>query len=401
MAITRVVAGLLCLAVASAASPLAPTTLSNLNLRGGGKYFPKMPDSVKPGVVTGQALKDLLATAKEHGYAIPAVNCIGTGSINQVLEAAKKFNCPVMVQFSNGGSQFFAGKSLPNDKDKLQACVLGAVAGAKYVREVAEAYGVPVVLHSDHCAKKLLPWFDGMLAADEEYFKKHGEPLFSSHMLDLSEEPLNENIEICVKYLKRMAKINCLLEMELGITGGEEDGVNNEGVDNASMYSQPDEIWQVVKAFNEVPNSMFTIAAAFGNCHGVYKVGNVKLAPEILGNAQKYIKEKMNSKEDKPVNFVFHGGSGSEKKAIEEALGNGVIKMNIDTDIQWAAWDGVRKFEAEKHDYLQSQIGNPEGEDKPNKKYYDPRTWMRKSEESAVLRLEETFKDLKTTGMLG
>eukprot|EP00287_Rhodomonas_sp_CCMP768_P003980 CAMPEP_0196722552 /NCGR_PEP_ID=MMETSP1091-20130531/4904_1 /TAXON_ID=302021 /ORGANISM="Rhodomonas sp., Strain CCMP768" /LENGTH=399 /DNA_ID=CAMNT_0042064293 /DNA_START=21 /DNA_END=1220 /DNA_ORIENTATION=+ len=399
MAMSRVLVGLICLAVASHAAPLAPTTLNTL--RGGGKAFPKMPDSVKPGVVTGQALKDLYSTAKEHGYAIPAVNCISSGSVNQVLEAAKKYNCPIMIQFSNGGSQFFAGKALPNDKDKLQACVLGAVAGAHYVRHVAEAYGVPVVLHSDHCAKKLLPWFDGMLAADEEYFKKYGEPLFSSHMLDLSEEPLNENIETCVKYMKRMAKINCGLEIELGITGGEEDGVNNEGVDNASMYSQPEEIWQVYQALSAVPNAVFSVAAAFGNVHGVYKVGNVVLRPDILGNAQKFIKEKLNSKDDKPVNFVFHGGSGSDKAKIEEALGYGVIKMNIDTDIQWAAWDGIRQYEAKNHDYLQGQIGNPDGDDKPNKKYYDPRAWLRKSEESAVKRLEETFKDLHTTGMLG
>jgi len=371
-----------------------------MRIRGGGKAFPKLPDSVKPGVVTGKALADLLQCAKDNGFAIPAVNCVTSSSVNQVLEAAKKYQSPVMIQFSNGGSQFFAGKSLPNSKENLEACVLGAVAGAHYVRNVAKAYGVPVVLHSDHCAKKLLPWFDGMIEADEKYYQANKEPLFSSHMIDLSEEPLHENIEITAKYMARLAKIDCLLEMELGITGGEEDGVNNEHVDNASMYSQPDEIWQVYQALSAVKNAMFTIAAAFGNVHGVYKAGNVVLRPEILGNAQKYIKEKLGCKEDKPVNFVFHGGSGSEKDKIEMALNNGVIKMNIDTDVQWAAWDGIRKFEAANHDYLQGQIGNPEGADKPNKKFYDPRVWLRKSEESAVERLGEAFSDLKSVGTL-
>jgi len=390
------------LALLAAASAALPSMqLPVMRMRGGNKAFPKLPDSVKPGVVTGKALKDLLQCAKDKGFAIPAVNCVTSSSVNQVLEAAKKFNSPVMIQFSNGGAQFYAGKSLPNSKEHLEACVLGSIAGAHHVRAVAEAYGVPVVLHSDHCAKKLLPWFDGMLKADEEYFKKHGEPLFSSHMIDLSEEPLHENIELCVKYMDRMAKINCLLEMELGITGGEEDGVNNEHVDNASMYSQPDEIWQVYKALAAIPNSMFTIAAAFGNVHGVYKVGNVQLRPEILGNAQKYIKEQLKCKEDKPVNFVFHGGSGSEKDKIELALTNGVVKMNIDTDIQWACWDGIRQFEAKNHDYLQGQIGNPKGADQPNKKFYDPRVWLRESEMSAVTRLGEAFADLKSVNTLG
>jgi len=391
---------LLALAAAAVAdaAPLLSTPV--MRMRGGGKSFPKLPDSVKPGVVTGKALTDLLKTAKEHGYAIPAVNCVTSSSVNQVLEAARKYNSPVMIQFSNGGSQFMAGKSLPNPPETLDACVLGAVSGAHYVRNVAKAYGVPVVLHSDHCAKKLLPWFDGMLAADEEYHKKNGEPLFSSHMLDLSEEPLDENIATCVKYMQRMAKIDCLLEMELGITGGEEDGVNNEDIDNASMYSQPDEIWQVVKALSAVKDAQFTIAAAFGNVHGVYKAGNVVLRPEILGNAQEYIKEQLKCKEDKPVNFVFHGGSGSEKDKIELALKNGVIKMNIDTDIQWAAWDGIRKFEAKNHDYLQAQIGNPDGPEKPNKKFYDPRVWLRASEQAAVERLGEAFTDLKSVDQL-
>ncbi|EKX55113.1 hypothetical protein GUITHDRAFT_149826 [Guillardia theta CCMP2712] len=393
---------ILCAAVAFAAVDAATLLHApTLRMRGGGKHFPNLPDSVKPGVVTGQALKDLLQTAKDKGFAIPAVNCVSSSSVNQVLEAAKKYNCPVMIQFSNGGAQFYAGKALDNPKETLKACVLGSIAGAHHVRLMAEHYGVPVVLHSDHCAKKLLPWFDGMLDADEKYFKEHGEPLFSSHMIDLSEEPLQENIDLCVKYMNRMAKINCLLEMELGITGGEEDGVNNENVDNASLYSQPDEVWQVYKALAAVPNSMFTIAAAFGNVHGVYKPGNVQLRPDILGNAQKYIKEQLKCKEDKPVNFVFHGGSGSEKDKIDTAVNHGVIKMNIDTDIQWACWDGIRKFEKEKHDYLQGQIGNPEGADKPNKKFYDPRVWLRKAEESAVERLGEAFKDLHCVNALG
>mmetsp|Transcript_5931 Transcript_5931/g.14071 ORF Transcript_5931/g.14071 Transcript_5931/m.14071 type:complete len:397 (-) Transcript_5931:281-1471(-) len=391
---------LLALLAAAAVDAAVPMSNPVLRMRGGGKSFPKLPDSVKPGVVTGKALKELLATAKEHGYAIPAVNCVTSSSVNQVLEAAAKYQSPVMIQFSNGGSQFMAGKSLPNSKEGLEACVLGAVAGAHYVRNVAKAYGVPVVLHSDHCAKKLLPWFDGMLAADEEYYKKNGEPLFSSHMLDLSEEPLKENIETCVKYMERMAKIDCLLEMELGITGGEEDGVNNEHVDNASMYSQPDEIWQVYKALAAIKNSQFTIAAAFGNVHGVYKAGNVVLRPEILGNAQTYIKEQLKCKEDKPVNFVFHGGSGSEKDKIELALKNGVIKMNIDTDTQWAFWDGIRAFEEKNHDYLQGQIGNPEGKDKPNKKYYDPRICHRAGEESMAERLVQAAKDLNCVNVL-
>merc|ERR1719453_408705 len=389
--------GALCLvAVASAGNVMSESPM--MRLKGGGA-FPRLPDSVKPGVVTGKALNDLLECAKENGFAIPAVNCVTSSTINTVLEAAAKYNAPVMVQFSNGGSQFMAGKSVANPKDTLAACVAGAVAGAHHVRCMAEHYGVPVVLHSDHCAKKLLPWFDGMLEADEAYFKEHGEPLFSSHMIDLSEEPLDENIELCVKYMARMAKINCALEMELGITGGEEDGVNNENVDNDSLYTKPDEVWQVYKALDAIPNAMFTVAAAFGNVHGVYKPGNVILRPDILGSSQEYISEKLEGKAGKkPVKFVFHGGSGSEKEKIKESLGYGVIKMNIDTDIQWAYWDGLRKFEAKKHDYLQGQIGNPDGEDKPNKKFYDPRVWLRAAEESAVERLREAFEDLGAAG---
>merc|ERR1719199_1361086 len=388
-------------ALAAAIEAASLGAAPSLRLRGGGKHYPKLPDSVKPGVLYGDALKDLLQHAKDNCYAIPAVNCVTSSSINQVLEAAKKYNSPVMIQFSNGGSQFYAGKTIASTKENgLQGCVLGAISGALHVKQMAEHYGVPVILHSDHCAKKLLPWFDGMLEADEKHFKEHGTPLFSSHMLDLSEEPHEENIATCAEYLKRMAKINLLLEMEIGITGGEEDGVNNEDVKPEDLYSKPEEVIQVVEAFNKVPNAMYTIAAAFGNVHGVYKAGNVKLSPEILGAAQAHVKEKTGCKEDKPVFFVFHGGSGSEKDKIKEALNHGVVKMNIDTDIQWATWDGIRKFEAEKHDYLQGQIGNPEGPEKPNKKHYDPRTWLRKGEEAAVIRLGECMEDLNCKDVL-
>eukprot|EP00435_Cladocopium_sp_Y103_P003728 s1651_g1.t1 len=318
-------------------------------------------------------------------------------------------DAPVMIQFSSGGSQFYAGKGL--DNTEFHAAIAGAVSGAYHVRAVAEQYGVPVILHTDHCAKNLLPWFDGLLEADERYFELHGEPLFSSHMLDLSEEPLEENIEICVKYLERMAKINCGLEMELGITGGEEDGVNNEDANPEDLYSKPEEIFQVYDALSKIPNGFFTVAAAFGNVHGVYQPGNVKLEPTILDKAQKYISEKIGAAEgSKPVSFVFHGGSGSDLKDarrsgahrdgpmgnpvetgqnlgdIREAVGYGVVKMNIDTDTQWSYWSGIREFEKKYHDYLQKQIGNPEGEEKPNKKYYDPRACIRSAEESTVKR---------------
>jgi fructose-bisphosphate aldolase class II len=388
------------LVLAAAVDASAGIAHPNLALRGGGKAFPKLPDSITPGVLYGDQVKDLIQHAKDNCYAIPAVNCVSSGSINSVLEAAAKYKSPVMIQFSNGGSQYYAGKSVESPKDTLKGCVLGAIAGALHTKQMAEHYGVPVILHSDHCAKKLLPWFDGMLEADEKHFKEHGTPLFSSHMLDLSEEPHEENIATCAEYLKRMAKINCLLEMEIGITGGEEDGVNNEDAKPEDLYSKPEEVMQVVEAFSKVPNAMYTIAAAFGNVHGVYKAGNVKLSPEILGAAQAHVKEKTGCKEDKPVFFVFHGGSGSEKDKIKEALNHGVVKMNIDTDIQWATWDGIRKFEAEKHDYLQGQIGNPEGPEKPNKKHYDPRTWLRKGEEAAVIRLGECMEDLNCKDVL-
>jgi len=354
-------------------------------------------DIVPPGVVTGDNLRKLFKYAKEHKFAIPAVNCTSSSTVNAVLEAARDIKAPIIIQFSNGGSAFYAGKGISNANQ--EASVLGAVAGALHVRQVAKAYGIPVVLHSDHCAKKLLPWFDGMLKADEEYFAVHGEPLFSSHMLDLSEEPKEENIKICCGYLKRMAKMNQLLEMEIGITGGEEDGVDNSHAEKSSLYTQPEDIWDVYKAFSEITD-MFTIAAAFGNVHGVYKPGNVVLAPEILGKHQEYVRKQLGCTEEKPVNFVFHGGSGSTVQEIKTALSNGVVKMNIDTDTQWAYWVGLRDFYEAKKGYLQGQIGNPEGEDKPNKKYYDPRTWIRESEKTMIKRVKEACEYLDNVNVL-
>merc|ERR1719261_1232517 len=320
--------------------------------------FKKLPATVKPGVVTGQVLVDLLEAAKDQGYAIPGVNIVGTNSINACMEAAAKYGGPIMVTFSKGGGQFIAGKSLPNDAD--QASIAGTIAGAKHVHEVAKLYGVPVVLHTDHCQKAWLPWIDGLLAASEEHFAKTGSPLFSSHMLDLSEEPLEENIAICKSYLEKFAKVGILLEFELGVTGGEEDGVDNTDVDSSRLYTQPEEVFYSYEQLSQVENGAFTCAASFGNVHGVYAPGNVDLQPKILKNSQAYIKEKLSTDEDKPMKFVFHGGSGSSVDEIKEAIGYGVIKMNIDTDTQWAYWDGIREYEAKYHDYLQGQIGNPE-----------------------------------------
>ncbi|CAK9052972.1 unnamed protein product [Durusdinium trenchii] len=353
--------------------------------------------SIRAGVVTGDLAWSLLQHAKEHKYAIPAFNCTSSSTINSVLEAGKELNRPVMIQFSEGGSAFVAGKSLPNEKGKLQASILGAVAGAHFARAVAPAYGIPVLVHSDHCAKKLLPWFDGMLEADEAYFKEHGEPLFSSHMLDLSEEPDEENIAICEKYLKRMAPMKLILEMEIGITGGVEDGVDNSGAAKEKLYSTPQDVFAVYKGLNPI-SPMFTIAAAFGNVHGVYKAGNVVLKPEILQDMQDYAREQIKASTGKdierPLNFVFHGGSGSEKHHIATALNAGVVKMNVDTDTQWAYWEGLLKFYKAKEGYLQGQIGNPEGEDKPNKSYYDPRKWIRECEVTMVKRVKESCADL-------
>ncbi|MFA8449137.1 MAG: class II fructose-bisphosphate aldolase [Bacteroidales bacterium] len=350
----------------------------------------KIFDVVEPGVLYGDALKEVYRIAKENQFAIPAVNVVGTNSVNAVLEAAKEANSPIIIQFSNGGASFYAGKSLSNEGQ--QSAIAGAISGAMHVHHMAEMYGIPVILHTDHAAKKLLPWIDGLLEAGEDFYESHGMPLFSSHMLDLSEEDLEENIQICETYLKRMSKIGMTLEIELGITGGEEDGVDNSNVDDSRLYTQPEEVSMAYERLSAIsPN--FTIAASFGNVHGVYKPGNVKLEPIILKNSQEYIQKKFNTKE-KPVNFVFHGGSGSEESKIKEALTYGVIKMNIDTDTQWATWDGVRKYEKDNHDYLQGQIGNPKGEDEPNKKFYDPRKWMRAGEESMKNRVLEAYKDL-------
>jgi len=353
---------------------------------------------VKPGVVTGQALVDLLSDAKEKGYAIPGVNIVGTNSINACMEAAAKYGGPIMVTFSKGGGQFIAGKSADNADEK--ASIAGCIAGALHVRQVAELYGVPVVLHTDHCQKAWLPWIDALLTASEDYFEKHGEPLFSSHMLDLSEEPLEENIGICKEYMERMAKINMLLEFELGVTGGEEDGVDNTDVDSSRLYTQPEEVFYAYEQLSQVENAAFTCAASFGNVHGVYAPGNVDLKPVILHNTQEYIKEKISSESDKPMFFVFHGGSGSSVEDIRYAIEAGVIKMNIDTDTQWAYWDGVREYEAKHHDYLQGQIGNPDGDDKPNKKYYDPRMMLRAGEEAMAARLVKAAEDLNCVNVL-
>jgi fructose-bisphosphate aldolase class II len=357
-----------------------------------------MPASVKPGVVTGKALDDLLNHAKENGYAIPGVNIVGTNSINACMEAAAKYGGPIMVTFSKGGGQFICGKSADNTDDA--ASIAGCVAGALHVRAVAKQYGVPVVLHTDHCQKAWLPWMDGLVAANQEYFDTHGEPLFSSHMLDLSEEPLEENIAICKEYMEKFAKMNILLEFELGVTGGEEDGVDNTDVDSSRLYTQPEEVYYSYQELSKVPNAMFTCAASFGNVHGVYAPGNVDLQPVILHNTQKYIAEKLDTGETKPMKCVFHGGSGSSVEDIRYAIEAGVIKMNIDTDTQWAFWDGVRGYEAKYHDYLQGQIGNPEGEDKPNKKYYDPRMSLRAGEEAMAERLCKAAEDLLCVNVL-
>lgn len=341
----------------------------------------------KPGVKYGAELSDLYAYAKENEFAFPAVNVIGTNSVNAVLETAKKVNSPVIIQFSNGGAQFFAGKSLPNDQQ--QASIAGAISGAHHVHQMAEAYGVPVILHTDHAAKKLLPWIDGLIEAGKAHFEAHGKPLFSSHMLDLSEEPLEENVEISVDYFKQLAKLEMAIEIELGVTGGEEDGVDNTDVDSSKLYTQPEEVAYAYEHLKKV-SDLFTIAAAFGNVHGVYKPGNVSLKPIILKNSQDYINEKFGTS-GKPLNFVFHGGSGSSVEEIREANSYGSIKMNIDTDMQWATWEGVLNYYKKNEGYLQTQLGNPDGPDSPNKKFYDPRAWLRKGEENFVKRLEMAF----------
>lgn len=348
------------------------------------------------GVLHGEELKALYDDAKANNFALPAVNAIGSDSVNAILETAAKVNSPVIVQFSNGGAQFFAGRGMPNDK--LQANISGAVSGALHVHNVAKHYGVPVILHTDHAAKKWLPWIDGLLTAGEQFKKEKGQPLFSSHMLDLSEETLEENIAISTEFFKRMAPLGMSIEIELGVTGGEEDGVDNSDVDNSKLYTQPEEVWTAYQGLASVSN-MFTVAAAFGNVHGVYKPGNVELRPEILKNSQAFIAEKLGLATDaKPVAYVFHGGSGSPKSQIAESLGYGVIKMNLDTDMQWAFAEGVFNYYKQYEAYLQGQLGNPEGADAPNKKYYDPRVWLRKGQDSFVARLEEAFTDLNCIG---
>ena len=355
-----------------------------------------MSHSIKPGVATGDEVQQIFKLAKEKSFALPAVNVVGSNSINTVLETAKELNSPVIIQFSNGGAQFNAGKGLSNENQK--AAIAGAVAGAKHVHELAEAYGVPVILHTDHCAKKLLPWIDGMLDASEKHFAETGKSLFSSHMIDLSEEPIEENIEICKTYLERMSKMGMTLEIELGITGGEEDGVDNSDVDSSKLYTQPEEVAYAYEELMKI-SPKFTIAAAFGNVHGVYKPGNVKLTPKILKNSQEYISKNYDVPHN-TIDFVFHGGSGSTVEEIREAIGYGVIKMNIDTDLQFAFTEGIRDYMQEKADYLAKQIGNPEGDDIPNKKYYDPRKWLRLGEATLKTRLIKAFKDLNNVDTL-
>ncbi|MEO9512780.1 MAG: class II fructose-bisphosphate aldolase [Flavobacteriaceae bacterium] len=355
-----------------------------------------MSHNIKPGVATGDEVQAIFNHAKENGYALPAVNVIGSNTTNAVMETAAALNSPVIIQFSNGGAQFNAGKGLSNENQK--AAVLGAVAGAKHVHQMAEAYGATVILHTDHCAKKLLPWIDGLLDASEEHFAATGKSLFSSHMIDLSEEPIEENIEICKGYLERMSKMGMTLEIELGVTGGEEDGVDNTDVDSSKLYTQPEEVAYAYEELSKV-SPKFTVAAAFGNVHGVYKPGNVTLTPKILKNSQEFISEKYGV-EHNNIDFVFHGGSGSTVEEIREAIGYGVIKMNIDTDLQYAFLSGVRDYVQDKSSYLQAQIGNPDGDDKPNKKFYDPRVWLREGEKTFVGRLKKAFEDLNNINTL-
>lgn len=355
-----------------------------------------MAHNIKPGVATGDEVQNIFNYAKEKGFALPAVNVVSSSTVNAVMETAAKLNAPVIIQFSNGGAQFNAGKGLSNTNEK--AAILGGIAGAKHIHTLAEAYGATVILHTDHCAKKLLPWIDGLLEASEKHFAETGKPLYSSHMIDLSEEPIEENIEICKTYLARMSKMGMTLEIELGITGGEEDGVDNSDVDSSKLYTQPEEVAYAYEELLKI-SPRFTIAAAFGNVHGVYKPGNVKLTPKILKNSQEYI-EKNYKTGSNPIDFVFHGGSGSTVEEIREAIGYGVIKMNIDTDLQFAYTEGVRDYMTSNIEYLKTQIGNPDGADVPNKKYYDPRKWVRESEVTFIKRLEQAFTDLNNVNTL-
>ena len=349
----------------------------------------------RSGVLHGEEVTEVFNHALEHQYALPAVNVIGTNSVNAVLETAAAVNSPVIIQFSNGGAAFFAGKGLSNEGQR--AAIAGGISGALHVHQMAAAYGVPVILHTDHCALNIIDWVKGLLDYGADFYAQKGFPLYSSHMLDLSEESLHENIEISAEYLRRMTPLGMTLEIELGVTGGEEDGVDNTDVDSARLYTQPNEVAYAYEALKKISHR-FTVAAAFGNVHGVYKPGNVKLQPVILKNSQRFIQEKFGLAEEKPVHFVFHGGSGSSREEIREALSYGAIKMNIDTDMQWAFWDGIRGYYEAKKGYLQGQIGNPEGEDKPNKKYYDPRVWLREGEKTFVARLKAAFEDLNCLG---
>ena len=344
----------------------------------------------KSGVLTGDQVQEVFTDAKKNKYALPAVNVTNTSTVNAVMETAAELNSPAIIQFSNGGCVFFAGKGLSNENHT--AAIAGGISGARHVHQMSKLYGASIILHTDHAAKKLLPWIDGLLEAGEEFYATHGKPLYSSHMIDLSEEPIQENIEICKKYLKRMSAIGMTLEIELGITGGEEDGVDNSDVDISKLYTQPEEVAYAYEELMKI-SDRFTIAAAFGNVHGVYKPGNVVLTPKILYNSQKYIEEKFQTKKQ-PINFVFHGGSGSSKDEIIEAISYGAIKMNLDTDLQWGFTTGTRDYFEKYNDYVQSQIGNPEGDEIPNKKYYDPRRWIREGELTFKTRLKQSFEDL-------
>ena len=353
--------------------------------------------SKQTGVITGEDVHKLFKYASAKGFAIPAINVTSSSTAVAALEAARDAKAPIILQTSNGGAAYFAGKGISNANQ--YASVQGSVAAAHYIRSIAPAYGIPVILHSDHCAKKLLPWFDGMLEADEAYFKEHGEPLFSSHMLDLSEENDDENIATCVKYFTRMAKMGQWLEMEIGITGGEEDGVNNEHVDKEALYTTSETVFSVYKALSPIsPN--FSIAAAFGNVHGVYKPGNVVLKPEILGDHQKFAKAQLGSKEEHPLFLVFHGGSGSTQQEFDTGISNGVVKVNLDTDTQYAYLTGIRDYVLKNKDYIMSMVGNPDGADKPNKKYFDPRVWVREGEKTMSKRISEALKVFHTENQL-
>jgi fructose-bisphosphate aldolase, class II len=348
---------------------------------------------LKPGVIAGAVLQEVFDFCKSERCALPAVNVIGSHTANAALEASRRAKAPIIIQYSHGGSQFNAGKFLDNTRHR--ASIAGAIAGAHHVRALAEAYGVPVIVHTDHCAQKLLPWVEGLIEAGEAFFALHGAPLFSSHMLDLSEEPLEQNLLTCRRFLTRMARIDMTLEIELGVTGGEEDGVDNSSVDNAKLYTQPADVLAAYDALT--PVGPFTVAAAFGNTHGVYAPGNVKLTPSILQSSQAYIQAERKTGAQ-PVNFVFHGGSGSSPAEIAEAVSYGVVKMNVDTDTQWAFLQPIKRYMDEHDAYLHSQLGNPEGEHKPNKKFIDPRAWLHQGEKGMTERIEQAFQDLGATG---